>query len=166
MRSVFIREPAQPWASTFPSESCFFGVQDFRWHWWGWGLVFGDEAETGLFSAVLLNFWGMQIDGNADKMAEKQICTWLKHHLNIQAASESPSGTHRLLKQHSCLHTQETPVGGVVWDTVDLAVEVNAKYPSSEGFHLGNAGFPVAPSLNLNVLICKMWTLENVSCLR
>lgn len=130
----------------------------------GWCLEM--KQRRGCSLLFLLNFWGMQIDGNADKMAEKQICTWLKHHLNIQAASESPSGTHRLLKQHSCLHTQETPVGGVVWDTVDLAVEVNPKYPSSEGFHLGSAGFPVAPSASLNVLICNMWTLENVSCLR
>lgn len=44
-------------------------------------------VEMGSLSTVSLNFWGMQ-------MEEKQICTWLRHHLNIQAASEFPSVAH------------------------------------------------------------------------
>lgn len=48
-------------------------------------------------------------------MEEERICIWLRHHLNIQAASV----THRLLKQHShCLPKGAkhcTPGGGVGW---------------------------------------------------
>lgn len=113
----------------------------------------GGAGETGSFSAVLLTFWGMQ-------MEEKQICTWPRHQLKIQAASEFPSVTHpeAAFQGLSKRCTQGTPVGGVVLE--------GQAYLSVADSHLGGAGLLIVPLLSLNVRICKMWTLENVGRFR
>lgn len=96
----------------------------------------GGAGKTGSFSAVLLTFWGMQ-------MEEKQICTWLRHQLKIQAASEFLSVTH----------PEAAFLWEGSWETMNLDIQANL---SIADLHLCSAGFLIVPLLSLNVRICKM----------
>lgn len=67
-------------------------TRGWGWNGLGWGCL---EVEAGDFSAILLNYRGLQID-------KKHIfyIALVGHNLNIQTTSESPSIIHELLKQH------------------------------------------------------------------
>lgn len=73
-------------------------------------------------------------------------------------------------KDSSCLRVpfsytpgSSIPMGGVIWNTMNLDIQANL---SIADLHLCSAGFLIVPLLSLNVRICKMWTLKKCRLLQ